>query len=72
MDTSEELTAQRAISAADPAEAERLLNAAEQELRTLSMRHRERGILVTRTGPGSYTAELSSRVPYGTTEEESV
>jgi hypothetical protein len=27
------------------------------------------GMLVTRTGPGTFTVDLSSDVPYGTTKE---
>ncbi|SFU11757.1 hypothetical protein SAMN04487915_111167 [Arthrobacter sp. ov118] len=43
----------------------------EQAVDALSGRARERrcGILVTRTGPSTFTASLGQDIPYGTTRE---
>ncbi|MCG2624279.1 hypothetical protein LVY72_20525 [Arthrobacter sp. I2-34] len=57
------------IRAAHPDEADEKLNEAVQELQVLAAVERSRGILVTRTGAGRYTVELSREVPYGFTEE---
>lgn len=58
------------IAAVDPLGAEEQLDAALRELQRLATAERRRGILVTRTGPGCYTAALSDRVPYGVTQED--
>ncbi|MDQ6754249.1 MAG: hypothetical protein M3017_12805 [Actinomycetota bacterium] len=58
------------IAAVDPLAAEEQLNAALSELQRLATAERRRGIMVTRTGPGCYTAALSDRVPYGVTQED--
>jgi hypothetical protein len=57
------------ISAAHPDEADEKLNAAVEELQLRARADGTRGILVTRTGTGRYTVELSPAVPYGFTEE---
>lgn len=58
------------IEASDPLEAEERLNAAERELRRLAEAEGRRGILVTQIAPGTFIAELSDDVAYGTTEDE--
>ncbi|MCG2621971.1 hypothetical protein LVY72_08580 [Arthrobacter sp. I2-34] len=50
-------------------EADRLLNAAVEELQHLARQQNGPGILVTKTGPGQFTVELSQTVPYGLTIE---
>ncbi|MFE4229993.1 hypothetical protein ACFRJ8_19140 [Arthrobacter sp. NPDC056886] len=57
------------ITATSVEEAHRLLNAAVVELQHLARSEGVRGILVTRTGPGQFIAELSATVPYGLTLE---
>lgn len=57
------------ISATHPDEADEKLNAAVNELQLRARADRSHGILVTRTGAGRYTVELSREVPYGFTEE---
>jgi uncharacterized membrane protein len=57
------------IVAADPLEAEEHLNAATRELQRLAGTDKRRGILVTSTGAGHFTVELSDGVPYGLTLE---
>jgi len=57
------------IVAADPLEAEEHLTAAIRELQRLAEAEKRRGILVTSTGNGCFTAELSDAVPYGFTHE---
>jgi hypothetical protein len=57
------------ITATTVAEAERLLDIVVDELRGLAVKEGTHGILVTRTGPGQFTVELSEDVPYGVTEE---
>jgi hypothetical protein len=57
------------ISATHPNEADDMLNAAVDELQLRARADRSHGILVTRTGTGRYTVELSRAVPYGYTEE---
>jgi len=57
------------ISATHPDEADDKLNAAVRELQLRARADGSRGILVTRTGAGRYTVELSPDVPYGFTEE---
>ncbi|MGM0931061.1 MAG: hypothetical protein ACQEXN_15345 [Actinomycetota bacterium] len=50
-------------------EADRLLNDTVEELQRLARMEGAAGILVTKTGPGQFTAELSEAVPYGITWE---
>ncbi|WP_246262835.1 hypothetical protein [Arthrobacter mobilis] len=57
------------VNASHPDEADEKLNAAVRELQLRARADRTRGILVTRTGAGRYTVELSREVPYGYTEE---
>jgi hypothetical protein len=57
------------VVASHPLEAEEHLNAATRELRRLAEAEKRRGILITSTGAGCYTAELSDAVPYGLTQE---
>jgi hypothetical protein len=45
------------------------LEVAVKQLQAVAMRTRTHGILVTRHGPGEYTATLSDQVPFGTTME---
>ncbi|MCY1376155.1 hypothetical protein D9M69_636260 [compost metagenome] len=45
------------------------LEDAVKQLQAVAMRSRTRGILVTRHGPGTYTATLSDQVPFGITME---
>ncbi|MEO5316173.1 hypothetical protein PV772_18995 [Pseudarthrobacter sp. CC12] len=45
------------------------LNAAVRDLQTVAKLSGTLGIIVTRNGPGSYTAELTEKVPYGITRE---
>lgn len=59
----------REIVARSVTEAEDKLNAAVHELQPLAKHNGLRGILVTRTGTGRYTVELSTSVPYGLTQE---
>lgn len=58
------------IAASDPLEAEEHLNMAVDELQRIALAGRANGILVTKTGPGCFTAELSDSVPYGLTQEK--
>lgn len=57
------------ISAGSRAEADHLLNAVVEELQLLACQDGACGILVTKTGPGQFTVELSDDVPFGITEE---
>ncbi|MDP9695828.1 UNVERIFIED_ORG: hypothetical protein J2X79_003405 [Arthrobacter globiformis] len=45
------------------------LEAAVKDLQDLAMLTGTHGILVTRQGPGNYTAALSEQVPFGMTRE---
>ncbi|MDP9888739.1 hypothetical protein LFT44_18950 [Arthrobacter sp. FW306-05-C] len=45
------------------------LTAAVEIARHEAMKDGRQGILVTRLGPGSFTVALSTKVPYGTTQE---
>jgi hypothetical protein len=67
--TAAALPARLEISAVHPDEADDKLNAAVHELQLRARVERTSGILVTRTGAGRYTVELSRDVPYGFTEE---
>ncbi|NKX56359.1 hypothetical protein [Arthrobacter mobilis] len=57
------------ITAASNEEADQLLNAVVEDLQQLARREGRYGILVTKTGPGRFTVELSEDVPFGVTEE---
>ncbi|MCO4253256.1 hypothetical protein [Pseudarthrobacter raffinosi] len=46
------------------------LDAAVKELQGVAALARTHGIIVTRHEPGTYTAALSDRVPYGITREQ--
>jgi hypothetical protein len=61
--------AQKKITATTTHEAERLLDTVVEELQRHAIEEGTHGILVTKTGPGQFTAELSEDVPYGITEE---
>ncbi|WP_208786739.1 hypothetical protein [[Micrococcus luteus] ATCC 49442] len=45
------------------------LSSAVEIARQQAMKNGQHGILVTRLGPGSFTVALSTKVPYGTTQE---
>jgi hypothetical protein len=60
------------ITASSVEEADRLLNAAVKELQDLARPEGSAGILVTQTGPGQFTVELSHNVPHGLTLEATV
>jgi hypothetical protein len=62
-------TAQKKITATTADEAQRLLDIVVEELRHLAVAEGTHGILVTKTGPGQFTVELSEAVPFGVTEE---
>jgi hypothetical protein len=62
-------TAQKQVTASTAAEAEHLLNMVTDELQRHAREEGSHGILVTKTGPGQFTVELSDHVPYGITEE---
>lgn len=66
MDTA---TAQRKITATTVDEAQRLLDIVVDELQRHAVEEGAQGILVTKTGPGLFTVELSDDVPFGVTEE---
>jgi hypothetical protein len=57
------------ILATTRSEVDDKLNASIHQLRALAQENPARGILVTRHGPGHFTAELSGQVPYGETWE---
>ena len=59
----------RMISARSVDEADTLLNLAVDDLQQLARQDAACGILVRKTGPGTYTAELTEHVPYGITYE---
>lgn len=61
--------ARQDISAFSVEEADRLLDAAVEELQYLARQQDGPGILVIRTGPGRFTVELGQNVPYGFTLE---
>ncbi|NMR32096.1 hypothetical protein [Crystallibacter degradans] len=61
--------ARKKVTATTAEEAQRLLDIVVQELRHLAVSEGTHGILVTKTGPGQSTVELSENVPYGITEE---
>jgi hypothetical protein len=62
-------TTQKKIAATTADEEQQLLDIAVEELRRLAVEEGTHGILVTKTGPGQFTVELSEDVPYGVTEE---
>jgi hypothetical protein len=62
-------TAQKKITATTAEEAQRLLDIVVEELQRVAVEEGTHGILVTKTGPGQFTVELSEGVPYGVTEE---
>lgn len=62
-------TAQRKITATTVDEAQGLLDIVVDELQRHALEERSQGILVTKTGPGQFTVELSDKVPFGVTEE---
>jgi hypothetical protein len=62
-------TAQKKVTAATADEAQRLLDIVVDELQRYAVEEGSHGILVTKTGPGHFTVELSEDVPYGVTEE---
>lgn len=66
MDTA---TAQRKITATTVDEAQGLLDIVVDELQRHAVAEGTQGILVTKTGPGQFTVELSDEVPFGVTEE---
>ena len=68
MDSMTRTHAQR-ITATTTEEAQRLIDIVVEELRHLAANEGTHGILVTKTGPGEFTIELSENVPYGITEE---
>ncbi|GAB5078370.1 hypothetical protein [Arthrobacter sp. AD-310] len=57
------------IKATTRSEADDKLNASIYQLQAMTQESPFRGILVTRHGPGHFTAELSDLVPYGETWE---
>lgn len=61
--------AQQKITATTADEAQRLLDIVVEELLRHAVEDGTHGILVTKTGPGQFTVELSEDVPYGVTEE---
>lgn len=61
--------ARKKITVSTVDQAHRLLNAAVEEFQREAAIDRLYGVLVTKTGPGQYTVELSDQVPYGITEE---
>ncbi|AUI50613.1 hypothetical protein SAMN04489742_2077 [Arthrobacter crystallopoietes] len=69
MDSMSTTTAQKKITATTAEEAQRLLDIVVDELRRLAVAEGTHGILVTKTGPGQFSVELSENVPYGITEE---
>lgn len=58
------------ISAVTGSEVDEKLNASVRKLQQLAKDNPTRGILVTRLGPGRFTVELSTEVPYGFTQEQ--
>jgi hypothetical protein len=69
MDSMTTTHAKKKITATTAEEAQRLLDIVVEELRHLAVNEGTHGILVTKTGPGQFTVELSDNVPYGITEE---
>lgn len=63
------LTLAKKITASTVRDADRLLDLVVEELQHLARQDYRCGILVTKTGPGQFTAELSEQVPYGLTWE---
>jgi len=61
--------ARQEVTAGSNDEADRLLNAVVEEMQELATQDGVCGILVTKTGPGQFTVELTEDVPFGVTEE---
>jgi hypothetical protein len=61
--------ARQEVTAGSNDEADRLLNAVVEEMQELASQDGVCGILVTKTGPGQFTVELTEDVPFGVTEE---
>ncbi|MFD1212759.1 hypothetical protein ACFQ36_12005 [Arthrobacter sp. GCM10027362] len=59
--------APQTITASTADEANTLLNIVVEEFQHLARQDPGCGILVTKTGPGQFTVELSEHVPYGLT-----
>lgn len=57
------------VTATTATEAQQMLDRVVDELKRHAIKAGTRGILVTKTGPGHFTVELSKDVPYGITEE---
>jgi hypothetical protein len=57
------------VNATSVEEADRLLNAVVDEFQHLARQEGGLGILVTKTGSGQFSVELSEKVPYGLTIE---
>lgn len=62
-------TLTKRITASSASDAYKLLDVVVEELQHLAKEDYGCGILVTKTGPGQFTAELSAHVPYGITWE---
>jgi hypothetical protein len=69
MDYMTTMHAQKKITATTAEEEQKLIDIVVEELRPLAVEAGTHGILVTKTGPGQFTVELSEDVPYGITEE---
>lgn len=65
----ENTTAPLTVTATDRDTRDRELNAAVTAMREQAMIDGQRGILVTRHSPETYTIELSESVPFGFTHE---
>jgi len=61
--------AKKQITASTVDEAHQLLNSTVEEFQRAAAIDGLYGVLVTKTGPGEYSVELSDEVPYGTTED---
>lgn len=57
------------IHVSNPSVLDERLEAAVRQLQGVAMLSKSYGILITRHGPGHYTASLSDRVPFGMTHE---
>lgn len=62
----------RKIAASTVNEADTLLGLVVEEFQQLARQDSGCGILVSRTGPGQFTVELSEQVPYGLTWEATI
>jgi hypothetical protein len=61
--------AKKKITASTVEQAHSELNAVVEEFQREAALLGRSGVLVTKTGPGRFTVELSDRVPYGVTHE---